>query len=62
VTTTDGRPVEGAFVRFFGRRVRTGASGIARIDATLRGRGRHGARAAKPGYRSAVGGVRVRRR
>ena len=60
VTTVDGRPVEGAFVRFFGRRVRTGASGGATIAATLRGRGRHPARVAKPGFRSGTGAVRVR--
>ena len=61
VTTSDGRPVRGAAVRFYGRRVITGADGRAAIAATLRGLGRHPVSAKLGGFRGARAAVRVRR-
>jgi hypothetical protein len=61
VSAADGRPVAGAFVRFFGRRVKTGRGGTARIVATLRGQGAHPATAKVAGFRGARATVRVRR-
>lgn len=60
-TTVRGEPVAGAFVRFFGRRVRTGRSGTARIVATLRGHGAHPATVKMPGFRGGRAAIRVRR-
>ncbi|HEX8648113.1 MAG TPA: hypothetical protein VF715_14560, partial [Thermoleophilaceae bacterium] len=60
VTTSDGRPVSGAAVRFYGRRVTTGADGCATIAATLHGHGRHPVTARRSGFRGARGAVRVR--
>lgn len=62
VTTSDRRPVAGASVRFFGRRVRTDARGRATIVATLHGAGAHPVRAKLQGFRGARAAVRVRRR
>ena len=62
VTTSDRRPVAGASVRFFGRRVRTDAKGRATIAATLHGPGAHPVRAKLRGFRSGRATVRVRRR
>ena len=61
VTVPGGKPVPGAFVRFYGRRVMTGPDGRARIVATLRRRGAHPASAKLAGYRGARTAVRVRR-
>jgi hypothetical protein len=62
VTTSDRRPVAGASVRFFGRRVRTDAGGRATIVATLHGAGAHPVTANREGFRGARAAVRVRRR
>jgi hypothetical protein len=62
VTTSDGRPVSGAAVRFFGRRVTTGAGGRATVVARLRGIGRHPVTVKLAGFRGARTAVRVTRR
>jgi hypothetical protein len=61
VTGAGARPVAGAFVRFFGRRVQTDRAGMARIAATLRGRGAHEASAKLAGFRGARVAISVRR-
>jgi hypothetical protein len=60
VRGADGRPLPGAIVRFFGRRVQTGQGGTARIVATLRGEGAHRASAKLAGFRGGKATVRVR--
>lgn len=60
VTGADGRPLGGAFVRFFGRRVQTNPAGRAWVGATLRGHGAHPASAKLTGFRGARASIRVR--
>ena len=59
VRGADGRPLPGAFVRFYGRRVRTGADGTARVTARLERVGAHAASAKAEGFRGARVSVRV---
>ena len=59
VTTRGGAPVRGATVRFGGRRVRTGTSGLAALSKRFARVGVHRARASRSGYRSAVATVRI---
>ena len=56
-----GLPVQGALVRFAGRRARTNHAGRTRIAVRFRGMGRRRARATLHGYRGARATVRVRR-
>jgi hypothetical protein len=62
VSTTGGRPVAGALIRFAGRRARAGRRGAARIVTTLHRPGRLTARATKRGFRVARTTIRVRRK
>jgi hypothetical protein len=61
-TTSGGRPVAAATVRFRGRRVRTNRRGRALIVARIARHGRYRARATRPGMRRATARVRVTRR
>ena len=60
VRGADGRPLAGAYVRFFGRRVRTLADGSARVTATLKRAGAHPVSAKLAGFRGARTAVVVR--
>jgi hypothetical protein len=62
VSGPGGAPLRGASVRFYGKRVQTGADGIARVTATLRKPGGHPARAKAVGHRGAQATITVRRR
>ena len=59
--TAAGRPVQGALVRFRGRRARTNASGRATMRLRIRRPGRYAARATRSGMRSATARVRATR-
>jgi hypothetical protein len=61
-TTSGGRPVAGATVRFRGRQVLTNRRGRARIVARIGRPGRYRARATRSGMRRATARVRVTRR
>jgi hypothetical protein len=60
VTGSDGKAVDGAFVRFYGRRVRTGTDGRVRVQVALRKRGAHPVSAKAPGHRGARTTIAVR--
>jgi sugar lactone lactonase YvrE len=65
VTVTEGaetRPVEGAVIRFAGRRTRTGETGRASVVKRFRRTGRYVATVRKRGLRSGTAVVRVRSR
>lgn len=59
--TASGQPVRGAVVRFGGKRVRTNASGAARLAVRFRWPGTRKVRAADPAHRVGRATVSVRR-
>ena len=59
VRTADRRPVAGALVRFYGRRVTTNAAGRATVVAKLKRPGAHPVRAKRAGFRTAQATIHV---
>ena len=62
VTAGRGAPVAGTTIRFLGRSARTGANGVADIQALPHKPGRRVAAAFKPGYKVAKTRVKIRAR